>query len=104
MPADGSQQEWRVSTNGGAASRWSYDGTEIFYVSIDDWMHAARVTATDRFSTAAPERLFQAFLESEASDRQWDLAPDGAFLLNRRSNDASNPVTVVLGLNKLLEP
>jgi len=62
-------------------------------------MHAARVTATERFSTATPERLFQALVESEPIDRQYDVDRNGVFLLNRRSNDAINPVTIVLGLD-----
>jgi len=104
IPMDGGQNAWQVSTAGGTSPRWSYDGSEIFYVSIDDWMHAARVTATERFSTATPERLFQALVESEPIDRQYDVDRNGVFLLNRRSNDAINPVTIVLGLDQLLEP
>ena len=104
IPANGNQLTWQVSTSGGTSPRWSHDGTEIFYISIDDWMHAARVTATDRFSTAAPERLFEAGVESEPIDRQYDVDVDGVFLINRRSNDATEPVTIILGLANLLEP
>ena len=104
VPMSGAQPAWQVSTAGGTSPRWSHEGSEIFYISIDDWMHAVKVTAGDRFSTAAPERLFEAGVESEPLDRQYDVAPDGIFLMNRRSNDATQPVTVILGLNQLLEP
>ena len=103
VPVDGNQLTWQVSTSGGTSPRWSHDGTEIFYISIDDWMHAARVTATDHFSTAATERLFEAGVESEPIDRQYDEDADGVFLINRRSNDATEPVTIILGLANLLE-
>jgi Tol biopolymer transport system component len=103
IPMNGTQPPWQVSTVGGTSPRWSHDGSEIFYISIDDWMHAARVTADERFATAAPERLFAAGVESEPLDRQYDIAPDGTFLMNRRSNDASQPVTIVMGLENLLE-
>jgi hypothetical protein len=81
----------------------SHDGSEIFYISIDDWMHAAKVTADDRFSTAAPERLFEAGVESEPIDRQYDVDSDGIFLINRRNNDATQPVSIIVGLANLLE-
>jgi serine/threonine protein kinase/Tol biopolymer transport system component len=103
VPTNGTQTAWQVSTAGGTSPRWSHDGSEIFYISIDDWMHAAKVTADDRFSTAAPERLFEAGVESEPIDRQYDVGPDGIFLMNRRSNDATQPVTIIVGLERLLE-
>ena len=104
IPMEGTQPLWQVSTSGGTSPRWSHDGSEIFYLSVDDWIHAARVTATDRFSSAAPERLFEAFVESEPTDRQYDVDADGIFLVNRRSNDATEPVTLILGLDNLLDP
>jgi serine/threonine protein kinase/Tol biopolymer transport system component len=104
VPLSGTQPTWQVSTAGGTSPCWSHDGSEIFYISIDDWMHAAKVTAGDRFSTAAPDRLFEAGVESEPLDRQYDVDPDGVFLMNRRSNDATQPVVIVLGLDNLLDP
>jgi len=103
VPVNGTQTAWQVSTAGGTSPRWSHDGSEIFYISVDDWMHAAKVTADDSFSTATPERLFVAGVESEPIDRQYDVGPDGIFLMNRRSNDATQPVAVVVGLARLLE-
>jgi eukaryotic-like serine/threonine-protein kinase len=101
-PFDGSQSPWQVSTQGGSAPCWSRDGSELFFVSTDDWMQAAAVTATDRFSTRPPERLFEARVENEPIDRQYDVGPDGVFLVSRRSDDATEPVMVVVGLDQLL--
>jgi len=103
-PFDGSRPPWRVSTEGGVMACWSHDGTEIFFVSLDDWMMAAAVTDTDRFATAPPVQLFKALIDTEQFDRQYDIAPDGSFLINRRGSDATEPITVNLGLDRLLEP
>ena len=46
--------------------------------------------------------LFYANTDLDQADAGYDVAPDGTFLLNQRVNDAGQPVTVVIGWERLL--
>ena len=59
--------EHKVSQEGGVAPRWRADGKEIFFLSPDATMMAARVDTVQGFNVAAPERLFPTGLDSPAT-------------------------------------
>ncbi len=95
--------EVRVSSDGGFAARWSRDARELFYVDLNGRLMAVPVLSLDPPSFGSPIALFAARLE-EASDRQYDVFPDGErFLLNRNSFDDREPIVVVLGWAEKLE-
>jgi serine/threonine-protein kinase len=77
----------QVSSGGGLAPLWSRDGKELFYLSGDNRMMAARMIpgATIRF--AEPVALFRVpgeLLGAEALYyTPWDVARDGRFLMAR---------------------
>jgi Tol biopolymer transport system component len=73
----------RVSTGGGLEPRWSRSGAELFYRSGASIV-VARVAATgaDFRVAGAPETLFTGTYDF-TQDNNWDVAPDGRFLMVR---------------------
>jgi Tol biopolymer transport system component/DNA-binding winged helix-turn-helix (wHTH) protein len=91
-----------VSVFGGAYPRWSSDGRELFFVAPDGTLMAAPVTASDAsFSAGAPEILFQprrfgAGATVAGRSAQYDVAPDGRFLVNTEADSTAPPITLLL--------
>jgi serine/threonine-protein kinase len=82
FPDFGNRQ--RVSTEaGGRNAVWSPDGRELFYRRLtDDAMMAVRIQTVPALSIGTPTVLFESrgYRRSVAT-RNWDVAPDGRFLL-----------------------
>ncbi len=96
----------RVSTGGGTQPRWRADGKEIFYVSPDRKIMAVDIRTEPRFEAAAPHALFQTrILPTIEARNHYDVTPDGQrFVVNsRRPEDASLPITVIVGWTAGLE-
>jgi serine/threonine-protein kinase len=90
---------WVISTNGGAAPRWSRRGDELFYLDVRSNMVAARVTTTPSFAVQSTRVLFNAaeFVQSSISRRNYDVSPDGQrFLMVRRADGARRGQVVVV--------
>jgi dipeptidyl aminopeptidase/acylaminoacyl peptidase len=93
---------WQVSTTGGRDPLWSRDGRELFYVSPDATMMRVAVTTSPSFSHDPPQRLFDASAYEWNIGRNFDLAPDGRFLMVRPYQaDDDRPEEVVVVLNWL---
>ncbi len=82
-----SEGKKQVSSGGGAAPLWSRDGKELFYVSGDHNMMAARVTGGATIDTDEPRVLFHVPDELLGAEylyyTPWDVARDGRFLMAR---------------------
>jgi Tol biopolymer transport system component/predicted Ser/Thr protein kinase len=90
----------QVSSRGGIQARWRADGRELFYVSPDRKVMAADVVTSGKFEAKTPHVLFQTrILPPVEARNHYDVFPDGQrFLVNsRRPEDASLPITVVVG-------
>ncbi len=90
--------KWQVSSRGGSMPRWSRDGRQIFYYSADGKLMAASVRPGATFSVDAPRILFAVRMRTHASvtRNQYDVSPDGRFLINVVPLDqASPPITLV---------
>ena len=99
---DGSGAAIRISTGGGLQPLWRRDGRELYYVDLLGNLVAVPIGAGEPLRPGAPETLFAAKLE-EATDRQYDVSPDGQrFLLNRSLTTDSAPLVVVLDWTALL--
>jgi serine/threonine-protein kinase len=75
---------WQVTKDGGTFPVWSRSGRELFYIRIDGTMVAVPVEASGTVWTAgAPVELFRGrYATREGSlGRQYDVAPDGRFLM-----------------------
>jgi serine/threonine-protein kinase len=75
----------QVSTTGGTVPHWTRKGDELFYVSADNEMMAARVRTAPAFAVLATTRLFSTagFLTTSQHDA-YDVTADGQRFLMLR--------------------
>jgi Tol biopolymer transport system component len=92
-----------ISTNGGVEPRWSRDGKELFYLSLELKLMAVEVKTTPTFEYGAPRELFQTPVVGGGGGFgvvfHYDVAPDGnrfLFIDQGREFVDSSPITVVL--------
>ena len=84
-PPDANVQQ--VSTGGGVFSKWHADGRGLYYQSLNgEITDVPLMVSGDRLQFGTPVAVFRPDLFGAASDinlgRQWDVAPDGRFLVN----------------------
>jgi len=90
-----------VSTSGGIHARWSPDGKDLFYVAPDGKLMAAPITVKSKtLEPGTPVALFQTRIVGGGANypgfrQQYDVAPDGRFLVNVESESAA-PITLIL--------
>ena len=90
-----------VSTAGGLQPRWRQDGSEIFYIGLDNKMMSASVNGKgNAFQVGAVKPLFDVSQRSGPVVRsQYDVTPDGQrFLINmpaRQQQESTPPITLV---------
>ena len=99
-PAAGGGQ-WQVSTAGGIYPRWGPDGRELYYLNPAGALMAAPITVTGAtFAPGAPIVLFPTRIvgggEDTAQGRQYDVAPNGRFLINTELDSAAAPITLLM--------
>ena len=92
--------QWQVSTEGGTFPVWRHDGTELYYLNPSGAMMAAPVTVTGTaLAPGAPSVLFPTRIYgggvNDAQGRQYDVAPDGRFLINTELPRDAAPITLV---------
>jgi eukaryotic-like serine/threonine-protein kinase len=88
--------KWQVSYGGATRHRWSADGKELFYVTLDGNVMAAAVTLSPTFQAGTSKLLFQA--PPQPGRPNGDITADGRrFLFPVPANPAAQPpFTVVL--------
>jgi len=94
-------EHWQVSGGGGSQPRWSHDGRQIFYTSNDSMIMCAKVHAGATFSADAPEPLFPARIRllNGITREQYDVMPDGRFLINNGPAGGDTAASIVLMQN-----
>jgi Tol biopolymer transport system component len=91
-----------VSTAGGVYTRWSRDGNELYYIAPDATLMAVRIHRTPTsLSADAPVRLFKTRRVGGGANvimsaHQYDVAPDGRFLINVEPESNLRPITIVM--------
>jgi hypothetical protein len=101
-PTEGGQ--WQVSTDGGVYPVWRPDGKELYYLNPSGAMIAAPIAVTGTtFRPGAPVVLFHARVWLGGVDLQqgwqYDVAPDGRFLINTELESAAAPITLLQNWN-----
>jgi Tol biopolymer transport system component len=91
VPCAGTRK-WVISTAGGDKPRWSRNGKELFYISLDGKMTAVPVKLGDTFEPGIPVPLFEVHANGYVP---YDVSPDGRFLINVRLA-AAQPVSTLL--------
>ena len=105
-PASGSTAsmtsgQWQVSTTGGAFPAWRADGRALYYLAPTAAMMEAPMTMSGAApAPGTPVLLFPTHVYGGGTDtgqgRQYDVAPDGRFLINTVLNDAAaTPITLI---------
>jgi Tol biopolymer transport system component len=93
--------QWQVSTTGGISPRWRRDGKELYYIAPDGTLMAATVTSTGTaFEAGPPSALFQTRIvyggaSPPAVRPEYDVAPDGRFLINSVAEETTSPIIVI---------
>jgi Tol biopolymer transport system component len=101
--------ERRLLSRGGALQiRWSGTGREVFYLGMDNRVHAVRVSLDEAQPVVAPpEDLFEISLGARAAaygDSLFDVSPDGQrFLIPSVLQGAQPGFVVVRNWRRLLE-
>jgi serine/threonine protein kinase len=91
-----------ISTAGGVYARWSRDGNELYYVAPDATMMAVPIRRTPTtFSADVPVALFKTRrvgggVNVIGNGHQYDVAPDGRFLINVEPESNPRPITLVM--------
>jgi eukaryotic-like serine/threonine-protein kinase len=90
--------EFPISRDGGRNPRWREDGRELFFVSLDGMLMAARIETAKGLQATVPQALFDASSISLETNVYYDAARDGQrFLIPSRLNAPGfAPITVVL--------
>jgi Tol biopolymer transport system component len=93
----------RTSTTGGAQVRWRADGTELFYVALDDRLMAVPIKFISNGQTVEPGSPAQLFMTriggavQGVARQQYMVSSDGQrFLMNTVSDDVTASITVIL--------
>lgn len=78
----------KISTDGGTSPRWSPDGAELYYRSGSAMMAVTIGNAGAPLDVGVPRLLFDGPYLND-SGRNYDIAPDGRFLMVRLADDAN---------------
>ena len=92
--------QWQVSTAGGIRPLWRPDGTALYYLNPAGAMMAAPVAVVgNALAPGAPVVLFPTHIVDGGVDtqngRQYDVAPDGRFLINTELPGDAVPITLI---------
>ena len=92
--------QWQVSTAGGVYPAWRHDGKELYYLNPAGAMMAVPITASGATLQPGapvvlfPTRIYGGGVESQQR-RQYDVGPDGRFLINMELESAAAPITLI---------
>jgi Tol biopolymer transport system component len=93
--ADGERRQ--VSRDGAWLARWRADGSELFFLGLDNTMNVVRVQGT--LQVGEPKALFRVAGVTQYTttrDFQFDVSPDGQrFILPTTGTVAPPPITVI---------
>ncbi len=90
-----------VSAAGGIYPVWRPDGRELYYLNPAGAMMAAPFTVTGTALEPGapvvlfPTRIYGGGVEQIGQGRQYDVAPDGRFLINAVMDSAAAPITLI---------
>ena len=92
----------QVAGNGSTQPRWSRDGHQLFYITADKkLMEVDFDSATAKLSAARVVSQTR-IIASAFAGLQYDVAPDGRFLVNTFTSDAA-PMTLMTGWTARLQ-
>ena len=101
QPFPGPGGKRQISQTGGTSPRWRRDGQELYFISPDGKLMAAPIRALgSTLESGTPVALFQPQLGTNGLAGnirpQYDVAPDGRFLMNVMTEEIISPITLIL--------
>jgi len=88
--------KWQISTSGGLMPTWSRDGRALYFVNGQSVM-AVDVDTKGVFSPGVPRVLFTGPYDLRTViQRNYDVGPDGRFLMVKRQASAAAPAELVV--------
>ena len=91
-PFPGPGGKWQISANGGMTPRWSANGKELFYHTLDNKLMVAEYTASgDSFNAGAPRQWSPGQFTARGPNRNFDVHPDGKRVMVMKTPDAEMP-------------
>jgi serine/threonine protein kinase len=103
QPFPGPGGRIQVSGAGGAQPRWSRDGGRIFYIQPDKKLMEASFDPREG-TAGVPRMLFQTrIVAANFALFQYDVAPDGRFLINSLLANSPAPLTLLTGWTAALK-
>ena len=88
--------QWQISAAGGVYPAWRPDGKELYYLNPAGVMMAATVTVTrSTLQRGTPVTLFPTRILGGVDGWQYDVAPDGRFLINTVLDGTAAPITLL---------
>ena len=101
-PFPGPGRRIQVSTGAAAQPRWSQDGRQIFFIQPDRKLIAVGFDPSAG-TAGTPRVLFQTRITAERiANWQYDVAPDGRFIINSLPSNAASPLTLITGWDAAL--
>jgi serine/threonine protein kinase/dipeptidyl aminopeptidase/acylaminoacyl peptidase len=95
QPFPGPGGRIQISDGPGSQAVWSRDGREITYIAPDRKLMRVTFDA-EKKSASAPEMLFQTrIVAPNFVSHQYDVAPDGRFIINSLASTNSPPLTLL---------
>jgi serine/threonine protein kinase len=94
-------RQWQVSTGGGIHPTWRPDGRELYFLAPDGQMMGAPIDSRGtELNLGTPVALFPTHIVGGGADalqfKQYDIAPDGRFLINTPSGSTvASPITIL---------
>ena len=86
--------KWQISNGGGSNPKWSHDGTELYFLRPDEMLMAVDVNGDgSRFEPGTIEPLFQIQM---GIGNEYDVTPDGRFVVSSADEQSSRPVALIL--------
>jgi Tol biopolymer transport system component len=99
--------QWQVSTTGGFLPVWRPDGQELYYINPAGEMMAVPITAVrDTLQPGAPTTLFPTRIVGGGGGsvgRNYDVAPDGRFLITTELHGDAAPITLIQNWNPVAQ-
>jgi eukaryotic-like serine/threonine-protein kinase len=105
VPIPPAGPRWQVSAGGGAQPRWRRDGRELYYLGLDATLMAVAIGGASRLEASPPRPLFKTGLVVEGGYDQYEVGPDGRFLISSPVRpDEGTIIDVVLDWQVALKP
>jgi Tol biopolymer transport system component len=96
------QGKWQISNGGAVLPRWSTDGSELYFLTLDSVLMAVDVNVDgSRLDPGPVEPLFEMHV---GMGNNYDVTPDGRFVATSVDETTNDPVALILNWTSGLEP